>query len=219
MATLKQHIEAVFYDCIEFIDKVREEGGRIYVHCVQGVSRSSSICLAYLIFKEKLTYDDAFKLVRAKRGIVSPNLGFMVQLMMFYQRLYEDYSKLTVHPKVFAVSRHQVEDPQTIVARFIFDEKFYTGKNILMLDPRGVFIVADQFTSYIWIGSECDSSYKQVFLEYAQEYCSKLVIYEHLPQNPKTVEQGKEPSEFWSIFGLESGPSPKYAYNKFWDNW
>jgi hypothetical protein len=217
--SLTQSIEAVFYDCIEYIEKVRKEGGRIYVHCVQGVSRSSSVCLAYLIFKERLTYDDAFKMIRQKRGIVSPNLGFMVQLMMFYQRLFEDYSKLTVHPKIFAVSRHQVEDPNTIVARLIFDEKLYTGKNTILLDPRGVFIITNDTKSYIWIGSECDSSYRQSFLEYAIAYSDKLVRYERMPQDPQLVEQSNEPLEFWAMFGLDREPNPKYSYNKFWDNW
>lgn len=166
-----------------------------------------------------MTYEDAFKMVRSKRGIVSPNLGFMVQLMMFYQRLYEEYAKLTVHPKIFAVSRHQVEDPNTIVARFIFDEKFYIGKNVIMLDPRGVFIIADDKRSFIWIGSDCDSSYRQAFLEYAVSYSDRLIKEERLPANPQRIEQGNEPADFWHIFGLEKEPSPKYAYNKFWGNW
>lgn len=158
-------------------------------------------------------------MVRQKRGIISPNLGFMVQLMMFHTRVHEDYSKMTIQPKVFAVSSHQVEDPTTIVARLIFDEKFYTGKNILMLDPRGVFIVSNDSKCYIWIGDECNSSYKQLYIDYAHSYAVKLAKYENVPTNIQEIDQGSEPIEFWKMFELPGEPKPKYSYNKFWDNW
>lgn len=171
------------------------------------------------MLKQNLNYESAYKMVRQKRGIISPNLGFMVQLMMFHTRIHEDYAKMTIQPKVFAVSSHQLEDPTTIVARLIFDERFYIGKSVLMLDPRGVFIVANDTKTYIWIGEECNSSYKQLYVDYAQSYTAKLAKYERLPVHPQEIEQGNEPVEFWQMFELKSEPTPKYSYNKFWDNW
>lgn len=214
-----ENIEAVFYETIEFIQKVKEENGKVYVHCVQGVSRSATIVLAYLIFTEKMSYQDAFNLVKDKRGIISPNLGFMVQLMMFHQRIHEDYSKSPIQPKLFAVSRHQLEDPNTIVARLLFDEPLYLGKNGLCLDPRGVFIVANDKTSYLWIGSACQANSKQKFIDYGRSYSKKLEFYERMPSIEKEISQGEEPPEFWRLFGLQSEPETKYAINKLWDNW
>mmetsp|Transcript_23034 Transcript_23034/g.22395 ORF Transcript_23034/g.22395 Transcript_23034/m.22395 type:complete len:188 (+) Transcript_23034:946-1509(+) len=52
---VRENIECLFYDAIEFIDEAKRKGGKIYVHCVQGVSRSATICLAYLIFQRQLT--------------------------------------------------------------------------------------------------------------------------------------------------------------------
>jgi hypothetical protein len=170
---------------------VKQEKGKVYVHCVQGVSRSATVTLAYLIYTEKMPYQDAFKLVKDRRGIVSPNLGFMVQLMMFYQRLFESYSQMPIQPRVFAVSSHQVEDPFTIVARFIFEEKLYTGRNHIKLDPRGVFIIATDKETVIWVGAECHHSYKQKYLELARAYVVKLAKYEGLVQDAQEVEQGK----------------------------
>lgn len=214
-----EHIEAVFYEAIEFIEKVKAEQGRVYIHCVQGVSRSATVVLAYLMFTQKMSYQDAFNFVKERRGIISPNLGFMVQLMMFHQRVFEDYSKLPVQPKVFAVSCHQLEDPNTVVARLLFDEPLYVGRNELCLDPRGVFIITNETQAFVWIGANCHSSNKQKFVEYARRYSKKLQKYERMPSSLAELVQGEEPEEFWRVLGLKEAPENKYSFNKFWDNW
>jgi dual specificity MAP kinase phosphatase len=47
---VRENIESIFYEAIEFFNKAKEENGRVFVHCVQGISRSSTICLSYMIF-------------------------------------------------------------------------------------------------------------------------------------------------------------------------
>lgn len=49
-----ENIECIFYEVINALESVRQSGGRVLIHCVQGVSRSVSLCIAYLIFKEKV---------------------------------------------------------------------------------------------------------------------------------------------------------------------
>lgn len=124
-----ENIEAIFYDSIKYLSEVKEKGGRVFVHCVKGVSRSVTLCMAWLIFTEQMTYDDSFQFIRDNRGVASPNIGFVVQLMMFYQRLYEPYDKFSMKPKIFAVGSHQLEDPRRIVCRLITEERLYNGKN------------------------------------------------------------------------------------------
>lgn len=48
---VREQIECIFYDAISFIEDARSNNGKVYVHCVQGVSRSATVCLAYLIYK------------------------------------------------------------------------------------------------------------------------------------------------------------------------
>ena len=38
----------------EFIDSSLQTGGGVAIHCAQGISRSSSTCIAYLMMKDTL---------------------------------------------------------------------------------------------------------------------------------------------------------------------
>lgn len=50
------------------------------VHCNAGVSRSATVCIAYLIKIEGMTFTMAYELVKAKRECIRPNDGFLKQL-------------------------------------------------------------------------------------------------------------------------------------------
>ncbi|KAK6178100.1 hypothetical protein SNE40_012929 [Patella caerulea] len=69
-----------FKDAIQFIEQDREKGGKILVHCKGGVSRSATICLAYLMFTRCVGLEDAFDYIKSRRESISPNANFMMQL-------------------------------------------------------------------------------------------------------------------------------------------
>lgn len=48
----------------------------IFIHCTQGVSRSPTVVLYYLMRKYNLKFQEALKFVKDKRNIVNPNIGF-----------------------------------------------------------------------------------------------------------------------------------------------
>ena len=66
---------------VEFVDAQRRAGLAVYVHCLAGVSRSGMVVVAYLMFKNRWTRDDALAYVRTKREIVRPNRAFMERLL------------------------------------------------------------------------------------------------------------------------------------------
>lgn len=64
-------------------DSVASEQGKVLVHCRAGVSRSATICIAYLMQKQGLSLDSAFEFVVSRRPIIDPNLNFIQQLQKF----------------------------------------------------------------------------------------------------------------------------------------
>ncbi|KAG7386209.1 Serine/threonine/tyrosine-interacting-like protein 1 [Phytophthora pseudosyringae] len=81
-----------FGPTIEFIQKAAEENGRVLIHCVQGVSRSSTICIWYVMLKTKCTLSAAYSHVLKCRPLIFPNRGFMAQLIANERELYGDQS-------------------------------------------------------------------------------------------------------------------------------
>ncbi|CAB4391177.1 unnamed protein product [Rhizophagus irregularis] len=77
------NISKHFHECIDFIENAKSTNGRVYVHCLAGISRSTSIVIAYLMNSQKIHYNQAFNLVKEKRPNVKPNQGFVEQLRKF----------------------------------------------------------------------------------------------------------------------------------------
>lgn len=72
----------VYFDRIA--DKIHDHinrGGRALVHCVLGVSRSTSLVLAYLMKHKNMSLKTAFEYVASRRPCVRPNPGFWRQLL------------------------------------------------------------------------------------------------------------------------------------------
>eukprot|EP00730_Choanoeca_flexa_P014416 TRINITY_DN6299_c0_g1_i1.p1 TRINITY_DN6299_c0_g1~~TRINITY_DN6299_c0_g1_i1.p1 ORF type:complete len:466 (+),score=35.22 TRINITY_DN6299_c0_g1_i1:208-1605(+) len=80
-------IQEYFEIAIAFIEQARAEGKRVLVHCQAGISRSTTIVLAYLMATQHKTLNDALEYVRRCRSIVDPNFGFMGRLQEFEDKL------------------------------------------------------------------------------------------------------------------------------------
>ncbi|CAG2100805.1 unnamed protein product [Medioppia subpectinata] len=72
-----------FEECYHFIDDGLKSGHKVLVHCVAGVSRSSTIVISYLMVKHRMSFEAAMALAKSKRSIVCPNDGFRKQLKLF----------------------------------------------------------------------------------------------------------------------------------------
>ncbi|XP_072570384.1 dual specificity protein phosphatase 4 [Paramormyrops kingsleyae] len=79
----KADISSWFIEAIDYIDSVKASNGRVLVHCQAGISRSATICLAYLMKRKQVRLEEAFEFVRQRRSVISPNFSFMGQLLQF----------------------------------------------------------------------------------------------------------------------------------------
>ncbi|XP_067131989.1 dual specificity protein phosphatase 3-like [Centruroides vittatus] len=76
-----------FNPVAEYIHDALQSGGRVFVHCRQGISRSATLVLAYLMIKKNMTAQEATRLVRSRREI-TPNEGFLYQICDLNERLH-----------------------------------------------------------------------------------------------------------------------------------
>ncbi|XWV26348.1 hypothetical protein QJ857_gp0726 [Tupanvirus soda lake] len=52
----------------------------VYVHCVQGVSRSAAIVIYYLMMHERMSFNKAYYRLVISRPCISPNITFVKEL-------------------------------------------------------------------------------------------------------------------------------------------
>jgi len=83
-----QSIRPFFQQAFGFIDEARNLQEPVLVHCVQGISRSASFIIAYVMQKEKWTLKKTMDHAKAARSIVNPNRGFQAQLCEYEKELY-----------------------------------------------------------------------------------------------------------------------------------
>lgn len=74
---------------LEFIDECERSGGKVLVHCMVGVSRSATVCIAECMKRLKIDLLRAYLYVRVRRLniIIQPNLMFMYELLKWQESL------------------------------------------------------------------------------------------------------------------------------------
>ncbi|KAG0578188.1 hypothetical protein KC19_4G004100 [Ceratodon purpureus] len=170
-----EDITSILYDVFDYFEEVREEGGRVFVHCCQGVSRSTSLVIAYLMWMGKHTFEDAFQHVKATRGVTNPNMGFACQLLQCQKRMHA----IPISPKstlrMYRMAPHSPYDPMHLVPKKINNPHFSA------LDSRGV---------------KCDND----MVSKAHHFTSQVVRYEKAKGRTIHIIEREEPEDFWNAF-------------------
>lgn len=115
-AELSKHFDEV----ADMIEEVRQNGGRTLIHCVAGISRSATLCLAYLMKYSGMTLREAFDHVKSIRPQIRPNTGFFQQL-----RCYEEARYGSTSIKMLFFECLQREVPDVYETEFQRMEEFY----------------------------------------------------------------------------------------------
>ncbi|KAH7731042.1 LIP-1 protein [Aphelenchoides avenae] len=83
------NLSQYFGDAIAFIEKARTERSAVLVHCYAGISRSVTVCLAYIMYSTHSSLEEAFDLLLKQNGAIAPNFHFMESLTCWERRLFD----------------------------------------------------------------------------------------------------------------------------------
>ncbi|XP_009631517.1 protein-tyrosine-phosphatase MKP1 [Nicotiana tomentosiformis] len=185
-----EDITSILYDVFDYFEDVREQHGKVFVHCCQGVSRSTSLVIAYRMWREGQSFDDAFEYVKAARGIADPNMGFACQLLQCQKRVHAFPLSPSSLLRMYRVAPHSPYDPLHLVPKMLNDP------SPSVLDSRGAFIIHIPSAIYVWIGKKCET----IMERDARGAVCQIVRYEKVQCPIITVTEGEEPLYFWDAF-------------------
>ncbi|ORX62995.1 hypothetical protein DM01DRAFT_1314722 [Hesseltinella vesiculosa] len=87
-----QNIDHIILEGVAFIEDAKRHHQGIYVHCKAGKSRSVTVILAYLVACERWTLKQSYGHVIKARPNMSPNIGFMAELMKLENQVHGSVS-------------------------------------------------------------------------------------------------------------------------------
>ncbi|KAL6188111.1 hypothetical protein ACLB2K_039505 [Fragaria x ananassa] len=190
-----EDITSILYDVFDYFEDVRKQNGRVFVHCRQGVSRSTSLVIAYLMWREGQSFQDAFQYVKAARGVTNPNMGFACQLLQCQKRVHAVPASPSSVLRMYRMAPHSSYDPLHLVPKML------NHPGAQGLDSRGAFVVHVPSAIYVWIGKDCNTKMS----DNARAAALQVIQYERAKGPIVDINEGKEPLEFWDA--ISSGIS------------
>lgn len=76
----------------DFIEEEKDKGEFILVHCRAGISRSSTVVIAYLMKYKQWSLKKAFIYTKLKRKSIFPNQSFFKELIVLENKLHNSNS-------------------------------------------------------------------------------------------------------------------------------
>ncbi|XP_024531368.1 protein-tyrosine-phosphatase MKP1-like [Selaginella moellendorffii] len=189
-----EDITSILYDVFDYFEEVRELGGRVFVHCCQGVSRSTALVIAYLMWREGRSFEDAFQDVKAARGITNPNMGFACQLLQAQKRVHASPASPNSILRMYRMAPHSPYDALHLVPKTI------NNPSPTALDSRGAFVVHVPSAIFVWIGRKCEKEMEIL----AKAAAGQVVRYERAQAPIMSIFEGEEPEDFWEAFSKGS---------------
>ncbi|GLJ08375.1 hypothetical protein SUGI_0087500 [Cryptomeria japonica] len=186
-----EDLTCILYDVFDYIEEIqRQSGSRLFLHCCQGVSRSVALVIAYLMWKEHKSFDDAYAFVKASRRVASPNIGFVVQLMQWQSRIQTPLSAKIFH--MYRLAPSSSYTPLHLVPKSV------NHPSIWALDSRGVFIIQLDNKLYIWRGEKSDLDMAAA----ANRSAFQFLRYEHVKGPLVSCREGFESAELCEALGI-----------------
>ncbi|KAJ1379973.1 Tyrosine specific protein phosphatases domain [Sesbania bispinosa] len=189
-----EDITSILYDVFDYFEDVREQGGRVLVHCCQGVSRSTTLVIAYLMWREGQSFEDAFQFVKTARAVTNPNMGFACQLLQCQKRVHAMPASPNSILRMYRMAPHSPYDPLHLVPKMV------NQPGVQALDSRGAFIIHIPSAIYVWIGKHCNS----VMSCNARSAAFQVIRYERAKGPILSIHEDEEPPGFWGALADNS---------------
>ena len=84
----------------KFIENELNKNNLVYVHCSQGISRSTTLILHYLLTRKQMRLKEAFITLKQLRHVIAPSAGFIEGLIELEKQL---YGEISITKKEYAV--------------------------------------------------------------------------------------------------------------------
>ncbi|KAE9601252.1 hypothetical protein Lal_00023963 [Lupinus albus] len=188
-----EDITSILYDVFDYFEDVREQGGRVFVHCCRGVSRSTSLVIAYIMWRESLSFEDAFQYVKNARGVTNPNMGFASQLLQCQKRVHAMSASPNSIIRMYRMAPHSPYDPLHLVPKMV------NHPCAQELDSRGAFIIHVPSAIYVWTGKNCNC----VMSCNAKSAAGQVIRYERARGPVLMIHEDEEPPDFWIALSNE----------------
>ena len=122
----------------KFIEEQLKLGKIVYVHCIYGISRSSTQIMHYLITRQHYTLKKAFFYLRKTRHIVCPTYGFMKGLSELDKQLNGEESFPPLEYSYLAIEEVLPHIPRDEIERVFEESRKEVEKNLDYWEKRKV---------------------------------------------------------------------------------
>jgi protein-tyrosine phosphatase len=221
-----QEISWFFLEVIKLVHECRLAGTKCLVHCTQGVSRSVTFCLAYLMILESSTFNEAFTMVKARRSVASPNCGFLCSLLELEKFLKDvkQPDKEQRRSRLFAILPHAEHDQLKLVPKIAMTSQDSTREIMapgpgLLSELTSCIVLADTNDVFVVHGKRSTSAMRAAAVEFAE---SANEFFFSRPRNVFTViEEGEAwGEELTKVMegGVATGADSMYSNSFAWIN-
>mmetsp|Transcript_45432 Transcript_45432/g.83101 ORF Transcript_45432/g.83101 Transcript_45432/m.83101 type:complete len:714 (-) Transcript_45432:121-2262(-) len=191
-----EDISVLFYQTLEWIQEALDGGGRVLVHCHEGISRSSTMVIAYLMWRLKLPYEAAHDRLRQVRPICDPKPGFTYQLLVFGKRLgigahVEAPGDLqSEQAQIYRIAPHHPREPFLLLSPL---KEFALAP--ALFDPRFGWVVKLVGVLYVWFGSQVPN--RERVRSTVEQHARRVQLFEDVQCRVIPVNEGEEMPDFW----------------------
>jgi len=205
--TNNEEISLLFYKTLSWIQSAIDSGGRVLVHCREGVSRSATMIIAYLMWRFSLSFDAAHEKIRSVRPICNPNTGFTCQLLLLGKKFASGCKGQAAEPAekcgpaeapaLFRVAPYHPREPFLI----LMPAEWPSAPPLL--DPRFGWVLQQGSSLMLWLGSRVPND--NAVREAVRQHMAWWETFEQRPCTLTVIEEGQEPAQFWQALGAAAG--------------